>query len=531
MKKYQLLLGLALMGLSVTGFGQNVGIGTSTPSQKLHVSDATLPNSATIRVSGLSTTTTLAAGTGPFSVVIVDANGVMYRGGTAGAGNNNAWMILGNAGTTAATNFIGTTDAQSFVVKTNGSAATNERIRFQTNGQITANGTVAFAGDLFGVYGSGYAGSINSTAGVFDFPINGYSTSTFAGIYGENTGTGQGVLGINASTGAGVWGQNGSTGFGVVGFNTAGGAGVIGQSTTGIGVAGVANGNTVTGVRGFNQNVGGTGILGLGNNITPGTTIVGGSGVAANGTAFGMYSFATNATGTGILSGGSNTGSLFSINGEGVAGNGVDWGTTGFATGVLANNRWGGYFDFNASVNGFAYVGGRTGGTDYAILSAGTKSTMVPDALGQNRIMFCTEAPEVLFQDFGTGQLVGGTAHITLDPVLVQNIQVDATHPLKVFIQLEGNCNGVYVANKTASGFDVIELAGGTSNTTFTWQIVANRADAISGGVVTSEYSDLRFPIGPQRPVTITNTEKVNVAPIGGNLNMPVKTGLPSGAN
>ncbi|MEO8406788.1 MAG: hypothetical protein ABI480_19395, partial [Chitinophagaceae bacterium] len=125
---------------------------------------------------------------------------------------------------------------------------------------------------------------------------------------------------------------------------------------------------------------------------------------------------------------------------------------------------------------------------------------MVKDEQDRNRVMYCTEAPEVLFQDYGTGQLVNGRVHITLDPLLARNIYVSDSKPIKVFIQLEGDCKGVYVANKTSTGFDVIELQNGTSNTSFSYQIVANRADVKdANGQVTSQYAQNRFPIGPER--------------------------------
>jgi hypothetical protein len=59
----------------------------------------------------------------------------------------------------------------------------------------------------------------------------------------------------------------------------------------------------------------------------------------------------------------------------------------------------------------------------------------------------------------GTGKLVNGKAHILIDPIFAKNIVVNEKHPIKVFIQLEGDCKGVYVANKSQNGFDVIELA------------------------------------------------------------------------
>ena len=125
---------------------------------------------------------------------------------------------------------------------------------------------------------------------------------------------------------------------------------------------------------------------------------------------------------------------------------------------------------------------------------------MVQDEQGQNRIMYCTEAPEVLFQDIGTGQLLNGRVHIDIDPLLARNIYVGPEKPLKVFIQLEGDCKGVYVTNKTATGFDVVELGGGTSNTSFSYQIIANRANATDvAGRVTARFAGARFPVGPSR--------------------------------
>ena len=186
----KLLLATLLAGAS---FGlmqaQNVGIGIAAPAQKLHVSDATFPNAATVRVRGLSTTTTLTAGTGPMAVVIVDANGIMYRGATTGSGNVDAWYTIGNAGTVPATNFIGTTDAQDFVTKTAGSAAANERMRVigagGTPGQVVVNNTGIFAGDVFSSYANGTTNgttaAINNAIGTF--AVNGYSSGNGTGVY------------------------------------------------------------------------------------------------------------------------------------------------------------------------------------------------------------------------------------------------------------------------------------------------------------------------------------------------------------
>ena len=123
---------------------------------------------------------------------------------------------------------------------------------------------------------------------------------------------------------------------------------------------------------------------------------------------------------------------------------------------------------------------------------------MVKDTNNERRILFAPEAPEILFQDYGIGKLKNGVAEIEIDPILSKNIYVDEKHPLKVFIQLEGDCKGVYVTNKSANGFTVKELQNGNSNVDFSWQIVATRADMLdSTGNVHSKHVDVRFPIGP----------------------------------
>ena len=179
--------------------------------------------------------------------------------------------------------------------------------------------------------------------------------------------------------------------------------------------------------------------------------------------------------------------------------------------GTGGTGGWGGRFETNST---YGYIGGVISGTNYGILSNGVKSTVVKDERGNERIMFCPEAPEVLFQDYGAGKLQNGFAHIALDELLVRNILVDDQHLLKVFIQLEGNCKGVYVTNKTANGFDVQELENGRSSVPFSWQIVATRADDKNQeGKMISHFSDLRFPKAPAREKIEIPENKKQVKP------------------
>ncbi|MEP7129340.1 MAG: hypothetical protein ABI729_10745, partial [Chitinophagales bacterium] len=136
----------------------------------------------------------------------------------------------------------------------------------------------------------------------------------------------------------------------------------------------------------------------------------------------------------------------------------------------------------------------------------GTVNTVVKDLNDQYVLLSAPEAPENLFMDYGAGQLQNGKAHIELDPVLSKNIEVSEKHPLRVFVQLEGDCKGVYVTNKTADGFDVIELQSGSSNVSFTWNVTANRANESYG-----KFADERFPqhSGPLKSVTANAVNQV----------------------
>ncbi len=75
-----------------------------------------------------------------------------------------------------------------------------------------------------------------------------------------------------------------------------------------------------------------------------------------------------------------------------------------------------------------------------------------------------------------------------MDPLFAKVILVNEKHPLRVFVQLEGDCNGVFVTNKTANGFDVVELQNGASNVSFTFTVVGNRANETYG-----QYAEERF--------------------------------------
>lgn len=228
MKNYLLLLFCAVCGISIA---QNVGVGIAVPTQKLHVADAGSPNTATIRVSGLSATTALAAGTAPFKIVMVDNNGVMYRGGTVGTGNNDAWYTLGNAGLTDGTHFLGTTDAR--------------RVDFRSNNVIRM--TLSSAGYL----GMGTVAPAN----YIHFTKAGPTGAGIWQTYWENTGSGDAVsqwYQTNATNGSRV--AMGITNYNAAAFEAVG--------VFGLALNNVAAASGTIGAKGFNNSTAGNGAEG-----------------------------------------------------------------------------------------------------------------------------------------------------------------------------------------------------------------------------------------------------------------------------
>lgn len=234
MNKLYLLLAVSILA-SFNLAAQNVGIGIATPTQKLHVSDGASPNTATIRVSGLSGASALAAGTAPYKVVLVDNNGVMYRGGTAGSGNTDAWYTLGNAGLTDGTHFLGTTDAR--------------RIDFRTNNTIRMT-----------LSSGGYLGmGTTAPANYIHFIKTGPTGAGIWQTYWENTGTGDALsqwYNSNAANGSRV--AMGITNYNA---NTWEAVGVYGLAINTATVAGAGVIATI-GTKGFNNSTEGNGVEG-----------------------------------------------------------------------------------------------------------------------------------------------------------------------------------------------------------------------------------------------------------------------------
>jgi hypothetical protein len=186
--------------------------------------------------------------------------------------------------------------------------------------------------------------------------------------------------------------------------------------------------------------------------------------------------------------------------GTGITGSGTVYGVFGQSNNT-SGERAGGYFYTSSSA--YARVGGikQTSPSTfeaYLIWGTGKLITQNKSHDGLMADMVAPVGPETVITDYGSGKLAHGHCHIEIDPLITKRIFVGPKNPIRVFIQLEGDCKGVFVTNKSASGFDVVELMDGTSDATFSWFFTANLNDIVSSdgtiesknvGVRATEYS------------------------------------------
>jgi hypothetical protein len=172
------ILAIAAFLVPTSLAAQNVGIGTSNPLEKLHVAgNLRIDPFAGVdtRIVGADANGTLelvAAGT-PGQVLMQGATGPIWQ-------DASGWALLGNASTTPATNFVGTTDNQGLAFRTNNL----ERMRLTDTGLLCVNGTGPFNSDLFSVYGAGG-----------QWAVNGYTSGNGDAGFFYTNGTGTAVVG------------------------------------------------------------------------------------------------------------------------------------------------------------------------------------------------------------------------------------------------------------------------------------------------------------------------------------------------
>jgi hypothetical protein len=89
---------------------------------------------------------------------------------------------------------------------------------------------------------------------------------------------------------------------------------------------------------------------------------------------------------------------------------------------------------------------------------------------GQDAAMYAPQQSEATVEDVGESQLVDGAAYVRLDRRFASTM--DTTRPYMVFITPNGPSRGLYVSDKTPTGFAVRENPGGRSTLAFDYRIV-----------------------------------------------------------
>ncbi len=402
---------LGTSALFQTGTGSSVKIGVNTITPQAMLD---VKGSATIRATLNLPATATANSTGGFKSAPLGLVASAFNSGTSAATNEVFhWMAEPTGNNTKSPS---ATLNLLFASAPNTPAETG--LKINSKGQITfaAGQTFPGTGTITGVTaGSGLAGG--GTTGTVALSVDSTqvpflnTSNTFSGTQMAISNGGEGLVGQSSSS-FGVYGLSNSS-DGVVAVSTSGN-GVYGSSSSNDAIVGSSD--TGTGLRGVSS--GGYGVYGT----SPNNYGVVGVTTSGNGV-YGQVSVAPQA---------------------GVVGRQLD-----------------------SSGNWAMYAFGNLGAT-------GTKSSVVPVDNGTRQVaLYAVESPGVWFEDYGSGSLVSGVAKVNIDPIYAQTVNTGVEY--HVFLTPDGDCEGLYVATRTATGFEVRELHQGKSNVAFDYRIIALR--------------------------------------------------------
>ncbi len=465
------------------------------------------------------------------TVYVTDDNGFYYFDGTNWIRfqeSGKSWLLAGNSGTTG-TEFLGTTDAQPLIFKTNNI----ERIRIKDNGVVSINTspddfiqllTASDDKDFVGYFQSTQANS--DDIGVYGIVAN----SDYYGIGGVFQGGWFGVQGAVYPTGSSYY-------YGVSGVVDGGTGNNYGlDSYTYGGGTNVGNFNSV-----YDDGNGNATNFGTFNLLTDGATNYGSySDISSDGSNYGFYASLTgtgtnygyygtfdvsqnngsiaffdnrNANGVGLISNGNNLSTYYlpvdsnsNPIGAGIVANGSYLGVIGYtdlddssavavqgsyagttstdATGLLGYSMPADYYGYG--VKGYGGWIGVYGYTDsngwYAVYAngdlgaSGTKNFIIDHPLDpKNKYLkhFSIESNEVLNVYRGNVTLnTNGEATVKL-PDYFKAININFSYMLTPIGQ---PAQGLYVAKEIDSNGE-FKIAGGHSGQKISWYVYAQRND------------------------------------------------------
>jgi hypothetical protein len=369
----------------------------------------------------------------------------------------------------------GSSSSQTLTVTQTGTGATGDGIHGITS---ATGGTGVFGEGAIAIQGYANTGGL---AGLFRgaTEVNGNGNNTVIGDPGCGSGY-AGIGFINATLA-------GCTNYAVIG-GAAGDTYVNSSGTASIHFR--SNNNELATI----DNLGNVNVIGQngGGNLTVAQTLSAGGSLPASSQDVGVYGVAAGPSG---MDGGE----------AGV------WGDTGGAgyAGVQGTSFIGfaGAFLNNSNTSPALYASNQSGG-DSAVFQAlgpgaagctifangnltcsGTIAGVVP-AGAQKVSVYAMQSTENWFEDTGSGQLSSGSAHVALDPTFAQTVNTSVEY--HVFLTPRGDCQGLYVGNQTAQGFEVHELRGGSSNIAFDYRIMAKRNgfETVRLADVTEKYQE-----------------------------------------
>jgi hypothetical protein len=198
-------------------------------------------------------------------------------------------------------------------------------------------------------------------------------------------------------------------------------------------------------------------------------------------TGTGVYGQAVDASATGVGGGGfatgvwGDTGNDF---GFGVAGTADDgWGLGGFNNSDLFSTLY--LENFGSGGSGLVLQAVGSNGQCNSDVNGnlgctGGVAAVAPVNGGSRQVaLSAIHSAENWFEDAGSGQLSSGMAVVNIESVFGETINTGVEY--HVFLTPNGDCKGLYVAQKSAASFTVKELGGGASSIVFDYRIMAKR--------------------------------------------------------
>lgn len=492
---------------------------------------------------------TATAGVAPNNVI----PGYYYNSGTPGApiwtrfmnGNGNPWLTNGNAGTIAATNFVGTSDNIALRFRTNnlerfeistGTAATGghlrafndgtaaapvyswntdtdigmyrigdntlgvstsgiERMRVQNNGVVRVNLFPIYLDDRF---------SVQATTADAGFAIGGYTNQVGNAIFGRSIGNT-----VLAAIQGEYDGTNGGS-AGVRGAYTTNGAG-----TSFLGAASGVNGQAdlagtykfgVLGTNAASSSVRTGGVIGNNANWSRGAC----GYYAANGADYGIYGFGIayqQGIATGMNPSLHNEKDLVASN-NGLIGiknlkyykpdndvNTATW-SNNEPNAMIGMGIYGGVM--GGWIKGLVY-GTNLSGAKYGLYVHGktitnnviTTLNNVPGT-DKRTVTYATMAMKVEITDKGKASISNGKASIEFSEDFSKIIS--SKEPVIISVTPLGSSKGFYVVSSDVNGFTVMENEGGNSNIEFYWMAIGVKNECenvtISPEIISNNFED-----------------------------------------